>query len=145
MLDGVFALAAVAVAFGIVVRFGGSLPSQVVRTMHVGFLCLVAGAMLANHRAERPAMRPLGWVIGLVGFAVGLYHWALYNDLVNRAGDLTQADMVVGIAALVILIYLVWRVMGRPCRSWPAPSWPTACSATCCRAPRPSRLRRSSR
>jgi TRAP transporter 4TM/12TM fusion protein len=110
--DGLVALAAVVLAFVLVARFAGSLPSQVVRTVHVGFLCLVAGAMLANHRAGTPALRALGWGIGLVGFAVGLYHWALYNDLVNRAGDLTPVDMTVGIAALAVLFFLVWRVMG---------------------------------
>ncbi|HEX2135619.1 MAG TPA: TRAP transporter large permease subunit, partial [Microvirga sp.] len=112
VLDGVVALAAVALAFALVARYPGSLPSQVVRTIHVGFLCLVAGAMLANHRAGSAAMRFVGWAIGIVGFAVGLYHWALYEDLVNRAGDLTAADMTVGIAALAVLFYLVWRVMG---------------------------------
>ena len=112
VLDGLIALAAVALAFVLVARFGGSLPSQVVRTVHVGFLCLVAGAMLANHRAGTPAPRALGWGIGLVGFLVGLYHWALYDDLVNRAGELTAADMAVGIAALSVLFYLAWRIMG---------------------------------
>src|SRR5215208_499058 len=112
VLDGFIALAAVGVAFGLVARYGGSLPSQIVRTVHVGFLCLVAGAMLANHRAGTPALRTLDWGVGVLGFAVGLYHWALYDVLVNRAGDLTTSDMAVGIAALAILIYLVWRVMG---------------------------------
>ncbi|HEY8383722.1 MAG TPA: TRAP transporter permease [Microvirga sp.] len=106
------ALGAVAIAFGLVVKFGGSLPSQVVRTIHVGFLCLVAGAMLANHRAGTPTFKTIGWLVGLAGFAVGLYHWVLYYDLVNRAGELTAADRVVGITALAVLFYLVWRVMG---------------------------------
>ncbi len=112
VLDGVLALAAVALAFGIVEKFSGSLPSQVVRTIHVGFLCLVAAAMLANHRAGTTAMRVILWLVGLVGFAVGLYHWAQYYDLVNRTGDLTRLDMATGIAALAVLFYLVWRVMG---------------------------------
>src|SRR3712207_5721370 len=110
--DGVLAWLAVAVAFGLILRFGGSVPSQVVRALHVGFLCLVAGAMIANHRAGSSASRVVGWAVGLAGFGVGLYQWALYNDLVVRAGDLTSADLVSGIAALAILIYLVWRVMG---------------------------------
>jgi TRAP-type uncharacterized transport system fused permease subunit len=110
--DGVIAWLAVAGAFGLILKFGGSLPSQVVRALHVGFLCLVAGAMIGNHRATSSTARLLGWGIGIAGFAVGLYQWALYNDLVIRAGELTQADMVFGIVALVILVYLVWQVMG---------------------------------
>lgn len=112
LVDGILAWLAVAGAFGLVIKFGGSLPSQVVRSLHVGFLCLVAGAMIANHRATSSSLRSLGWAIGLAGFAVGLYQWALYDELVIRAGELTSADMVFGIAALVILIYLVWQVMG---------------------------------
>ncbi|MBB4041036.1 TRAP transporter 4TM/12TM fusion protein [Microvirga flocculans] len=112
LADGVLAWLAIAAAFGLVLWFGGSLPSQVVRALHVGFLCLVAGAMVANHRAGSSVTRAIGWLVGLAGFGVGLYHWALYNELVIRAGELTTADLVVGIAALAIIVYLVWRVMG---------------------------------
>jgi TRAP transporter 4TM/12TM fusion protein len=112
IVDGVLAWIAIAGAFGLVLWFGGSMPSQVVRTIHVGFLCLVAAAMIANHRSGSSFLRAVGWIVGVASFLVGLYHWALYEELVIRAGDLTTLDLVVGIAALAILIYLVWRVMG---------------------------------
>jgi TRAP transporter 4TM/12TM fusion protein len=112
VLEPVIALATLGFTFLIIVKFSGSLPSQVVRTIHVGFLCLVAGAMLANHRARTSFGRTAGWALGTVGFAVGLYHWGFYEDLVNRAGDPTLADLVVGTSAISILFYLVWRVMG---------------------------------
>jgi TRAP transporter 4TM/12TM fusion protein len=112
VIDGVMALLTLAITYGLIYKFGASLPSQIVRALHVGFLCLVAGAMLANHRAQNPLSWYLGWGIGLAGFAVGLYHWTFYDDLVSRAGELTQADLVVGIAVIAILLYLVWRVMG---------------------------------
>ncbi|MBQ0823969.1 TRAP transporter permease [Microvirga terrae] len=112
ILDGVLAWIAIAGAFGLVLWFGGSMPSQVVRTIHVGFLCLVAGAMIANHRSGSSSLRAVGWIVGVTSFLVGLYHWALYEELVIRAGELTTLDLVVGIAGLAILIYLIWRVMG---------------------------------
>lgn len=112
ILNGVLAWIAVAGAFGLVLWFGGSMPSQVVRTIHVGFLCLVAGAMIANHRSGSSSLRAFGWIVGVASFLVGLYHWAFYEELVIRAGELTTLDLIVGIAALAILIYLVWRVMG---------------------------------
>jgi TRAP transporter 4TM/12TM fusion protein len=112
VVDGAMALAAILVAFGLAIKFSGGVPSQVVRALHVGFLSLVAGAMIANHRATTPSLRAVGWAIGLVGFVVGLYHWGLYYELVNRAGDLTLADRVIGIAALAVLFFLVWQVMG---------------------------------
>ncbi|QRM28956.1 TRAP transporter permease [Microvirga sp. VF16] len=112
IVDGVLAWLAIAGAFGLVLWFGGSMPSQVVRTIHVGFLCLVAGAMIANHRSGSSSLRAVGWIVGIVSFLVGLYHWALYEELIVRAGELTTLDLVVGIAGLAILIYLIWRVMG---------------------------------
>jgi len=110
--EALFAFVPLIVTFVLLARFAGGVPSQIVRTIHVGFLCLVAGGMLANHRAAGPAAKAFAWGLGLVGFVVGLYHWTLYYDLVNRAGDLTNADAIVGIAALAVLFILVWRVMG---------------------------------
>ena len=112
IVDGAMAWLAVAGAFGLVLWFGGSMPSQVVRTIHVGFLCLVAGAMIANHRSGSSSLRAVGWIVGVASFLVGLYHWALYEELIVRAGELTTLDLIVGIAGIAILIYLIWRVMG---------------------------------
>ncbi|HZH53648.1 MAG TPA: TRAP transporter permease [Microvirga sp.] len=112
VVDGALALLTLAVTYGLILKFSGGLPSQVVRAIHVGFLCLVAGAMLANHRAGSALTYALGWVVGLIGFGIGLYHWALYDELVIRAGEVTPADLAVGITAIAVLFYLVWRVMG---------------------------------
>ncbi len=112
VLDGVVALLALAAVAFIIDKFTGSLPSMVVRTMHVGFLCLVAGGFLANHRAENRLTFALAWILGAAGFAVGLYHWAFYEDLVIRAGEVTDADRIVGIVAIGLLFYFVWRIMG---------------------------------
>lgn len=87
------------------------LPTQVLRTIHVGFLILVAAALLANHKTSG-VLRVIGWLAGLVGFGVGLYHWIFYLDLVNRAGELTQPDLIVGITGLVILFAVSWVIMG---------------------------------
>ncbi|WP_445504633.1 TRAP transporter permease [Microvirga sp. G4-2] len=112
VINGALALVSLAVTYLLIFKFPGSLPSQVVRALHVGFLCLVAGAMLANHKARNPVTVALGWIVGLIGFGIGVYHWALYEQLVARSGELTQSDLVVGIAAIAVLFYLVWRVMG---------------------------------
>jgi TRAP transporter 4TM/12TM fusion protein len=88
------------------------LPTQVLRTVHVGFLVLVASALVANHTFEHPLAKALGWAAGLAGFGVGLYHWIFYLDLVNRAGELTHLDMAVGLTGLVLLFAVSWRLMG---------------------------------
>ena len=73
---------------------------------------LIACGLLANADETAPPARAFWWAVGIIGFAVGLYHWWNYMELVNRAGELTDADMVVGIAALAVLFLLVWRAMG---------------------------------
>ncbi len=112
LLYGLVAVVPLATAVVIMDRFGGGLPSQVLRTLHVGFLVLVAAALYANHNAPNAPLKGLGWALGLAGFAVGLYHWFFYNDLVNRAGELTGADFVVGITALVLLFIACWMYLG---------------------------------
>src|SRR3954462_3220852 len=106
------------------------LPSQVLRAVHVGFLVLVSSALIANHRAHsRPALA-LGWALGVIGFLIGLYHWAFYAELVNRTDELnaidapailsgfsgvdatTVLDFAVGVVNLVVLFVVAWRMMG---------------------------------
>jgi TRAP transporter 4TM/12TM fusion protein len=99
-------------AFQIATAVYAILPTQVLRTVHVGFLVLVAGALVANHKAPGRALQALGWLVAIIGFGVGLYHWVFYLDLVNRAGELTQADLAVGITGMVILFAVAWILMG---------------------------------
>src|SRR3954451_13281830 len=70
------------ILFGIAIAFSvfqlatsvyAILPSQVLRTVHVGFLVLVASALVANHRSRSPVALALGWGMGIIGFLVGLY------------------------------------------------------------------------
>ena len=112
-LDGVLGWLAVAGRLRPHPQFGGQLPSQVVRAIHVGLP--VPGRRRDGRQPPvraRPSLRIVGWGIGVAGFASGSTNGVSTTSCMVRAGELTQLDMVVGIAALVILIYLVWRVMG---------------------------------
>ncbi len=112
VLDGLLALLAMLASFIILARFGGGMPSQVLRSVHVGFLGLLAGGMLAHHRAYSATGKALWWAVGVLAVIAGLYHWEFYRDLVTRAGFLTSADLVVGVTATITLFLLVWRVLG---------------------------------
>jgi TRAP transporter 4TM/12TM fusion protein len=112
MGEAVLAFAMLLGAFELVSLYTGTLPNQVVRTLHVGFLCLTACGLLANAEETSPAGRIFWWAVGVLGFLVGLYHWWNYVELVNRAGEVTTADAVVGLTALAVLFLLVWRAMG---------------------------------
>ena len=86
--------------------------TQILRAVHVGFLILVACALVANHSAPTKLWKAAIWAFGLAGFGIGLYHWIFYFDLVNAAGDLSRTDLTIGVASLVILFAISWRLMG---------------------------------
>src|SRR5207237_924119 len=46
------------------------------------------------------------------GFAAGLYHWVFEAELVQRAGEMTPADMVVGAVTIVLVFEAARRIMG---------------------------------
>lgn len=112
-----------AVAFWIAVAFSafqiwtaayGTLPSQVVRAMHVGFLLLLGFGLIANLVARRPLTRAAYWVLALLGFGTGLYNWVFYTDIIRRSGFLTPADIIVGSILIVLVFDLSRRLMGWP-------------------------------
>ena len=100
----------VAIAFStfqLVTAAFSPLSSDIVRAVHVGFLLLVVFALYAPF-----GIKALGWAIGLVGFATGIYHWVYEADLIQRAGELTRFDMVVGIVLIVLVFEAARRVLG---------------------------------
>jgi TRAP transporter 4TM/12TM fusion protein len=98
--------------FQIAMSLYAILPAEVIRAIHVGFLCLVASALFANHRAGSPVGFSIGWAIGIAAMGVALYQWVFHTELLLRSGDRSTADIVVGLVAIAILFVLVWRLMG---------------------------------
>ena len=88
------------------------LSSQVIRVIHVGFVLLLIFALFPPMGGRSRSWRALGWLLGLTGFATGLYQWLFEADLTLRSGDLTQADWVVGLALIVLVFEAARRVMG---------------------------------
>lgn len=100
--------------FQIYIAAYGSLPSQVVRAMHVGFLLLLGFALIANLRAKSAAAKAAFWTLGVLGFATGLYNWVFYADLIRRSGFLTTPDLIVGAVLVVLVFEAARRLMGLP-------------------------------
>lgn len=98
-------------AFQIVAASFHPLSSQVIRAIHVGFVLWMVFILFPPHWGRLRVER-LGWLLGLAGFAFGLYHWVFEAELTWRAGDLTRLDAVVGIATLLLLFEASRRVMG---------------------------------
>ncbi|MFG1294285.1 TRAP transporter permease [Xanthobacter variabilis] len=106
----VFWIAVLFSTFQIITAAWSPLPSQIVRSVHVGFLLLVVFAIAGNHRegAKRYAL----WGLGIASFIVGLYHWVFYSDLIARAGDPSTMDIVVGTIAVILVFEGSRRLMG---------------------------------
>ncbi|MGE4244383.1 MAG: TRAP transporter permease [Parvibaculaceae bacterium] len=91
----------------------GTLPSQVVRGMHVGFLLLLGFALVGNAAGRSTAARSAFWILGGLGFLTGLYQWIEYAPLLLRAGGfLNHFDLAVGVAMIVLVFEATRRIMG---------------------------------
>ena len=92
----------------------GTLPSQVVRAMHVGFLLLLGFALIGNLVAKSKAGKIWFWMLGIAGFLTGIYNWIHYNDLILRSGFLTPLDLTVATVMIVLVFEGARRLMGLP-------------------------------
>jgi TRAP transporter 4TM/12TM fusion protein len=109
-----FAIAVAFAAFQLYAAAYGALPSQVVRAMHVGFLLLLAFALIGNLRARTAAGRAWFWALGLAGFLTGVYNWVFYADLIRRSSFLTTPDLVVGAVLILLVFEAARRLIGLP-------------------------------
>lgn len=108
---GVFWSALAFSVFQLVVTVFNPLSSTVVRAMHVGFLLLLT-FQLHTWRGRAGKTGGVSLLAGLVALGLSAYHWVYEADLVQRAGDLTTADMMVGIILLALLFDAARRIMG---------------------------------
>jgi len=111
LTGAVFAVAIAFSSFQIVTAAFSPISSQVVRAIHVGFVLLMVFALYAPGRGQR-RRTALAWVIGGIGFVFSFYHWVFEADLTQRAGEMTDADMVVGLVTLALVFEAARRVMG---------------------------------
>lgn len=92
----------------------GTLPSQIVRAMHVGFLLLLGFVLIGNLVAKTRAGQAFFWALGILGFLTGIYQWVEYAPLIRRTGFLNQMDLVMGTILIVLVFEGARRLMGWP-------------------------------
>ncbi|MET0775684.1 MAG: TRAP transporter permease [Pseudomonas mandelii] len=97
--------------FQIVTAAFAPVSSQVLRAVHVGFLLWVVFLSCPAYGRARP-WQPLAWILSLAGITTALYQWFFEADLIQRSGDLTTADMVVGLVLIALVFEAARRVMG---------------------------------
>lgn len=88
--------------------------SIVVRALHVGGLLFLTFALFRFQPSKTGhAAPPLwDWALGVLALAIGFYQWVFEGDLIQRAGDPNQVDLVVGVLALILLVEGARRIMG---------------------------------
>nr|BFE96019.1 hypothetical protein GCM10020185_65550 [Pseudomonas brassicacearum subsp. brassicacearum] len=97
--------------FQIVTAAFSPVSSIVLRAVHVGFLLWVVFLSYPAYGKQRP-WQPLAWVLSLGSVATALYQWVFEADLIQRSGDLTTADMIIGVILIVLVFEAARRVMG---------------------------------
>ena len=87
------------------------LPSEVVRSLHVGFLLTLLFGLIANRRVSAGATA--FWAaLAVISFLAGLYHWVFYAELIQRAGAPSTADILAGVLVVGLVFLAGFRLMG---------------------------------
>ena len=108
----VYGFAIVFSAFQLWTAAFSPLQSIVVRSVHVGFLMLLTFTLLSRRRATRGLAFYADWALGIGGFLLGFYHWIFEEALVQRSGDPTTLDIVIGVIVVALVFEVGRRVMG---------------------------------
>ena len=111
MLRVVFYSAILFSVFQLVTSAFSPLSSTVVRALHVGFLLLLT-FLLHPWQGGQGRTRLATKAVGFGALLLSGYHWIYEADLVERAGELTQSDMAVGVITLVLVFEAARRIMG---------------------------------
>ncbi len=101
-------------AYQLTVAAFAPLSSLIMRSIHVGFLLLLIFLLypLVKRGRQMTRIPPYDWVLALAGFALGLYQWMFEAALIQRAGDPTMSDLVVGTVLIVLVFEAARRVLG---------------------------------
>ena len=109
-------VAGVAIAFSayqLVIAAFTPLSSLITRSVHVGFLLLLAYLIYpVSKRADRRHIPWYDWGLAATGFGLAFYHWVFEAALIQRSGDPTSADLVVGTLVVVLVFEAARRALG---------------------------------
>ncbi|MGE5669456.1 MAG: TRAP transporter permease [Betaproteobacteria bacterium] len=109
-------VAGVALAFStyqLIIAAFAPLSSLPTRSIHVGFLLALAFLIHPiSAKANRRRIAIHDGLIALLCFTIGLYHLVFEQQLIQRAGDPSMTDLVVGAIFIVLLFEGARRVLG---------------------------------
>ena len=101
-------------AYQLMVAGFSPLSSLVTRAFHVGFLLLITFLLYPVVQRAKPQTHIpwYDWVLALTGFGLAFYHWIYEADLIQRSGDPTMIDLVVGSVVVLLVFEAARRVLG---------------------------------
>ena len=101
-------------AYQLTIAAFAPLSSLITRSLHVGFLLLLVFVLYPMRKRGKAMTRVpmLDWLLALLGFALGLYQWVFESALIQRAGDPTLTDLVVGTTVVILVFEAARRVLG---------------------------------
>jgi TRAP transporter 4TM/12TM fusion protein len=109
-------VAGVALAFSVyqlLIAAFAPLSSLPTRSIHVGFLLALAFLIYPiSSRANRTRIAVHDTLLALLAFALALYHLVFEAALIQRSGDPSTADLVVGALFIVLVFEAARRVLG---------------------------------
>ncbi|HEY5365034.1 MAG TPA: TRAP transporter permease, partial [Casimicrobiaceae bacterium] len=109
-------VAAVALAFSsyqLVIAAFAPLSSLPTRSLHVGFLLALAFSI--NAAGKWAARTRIPWYdagLAVLAFAISTYHLIFEGALIQRSGDPSTLDLVVGVAFIILVFEGARRVLG---------------------------------
>ncbi len=95
----------------------GMLTAQLQRSIHLGFALALIFLLFPARKKDRGRKHKVAWydmILAILGVAVGAY-WPLFIDeIVMRAGRLTEIDFYVGLLAVLLVLEATRRAVGLP-------------------------------
>ncbi|HEX6957786.1 MAG TPA: TRAP transporter permease [Ferrovibrio sp.] len=109
----VFVIAIAFTFFQIITAAFSPLSTLVLRSVHVGFLLTLTYLLFRFRRGDHSDRAPwYDMALAAIAFVLSFYHWIFEGDLIQRAGDPSTMDLVVGTIMTVMVIEAARRVMG---------------------------------
>lgn len=109
-------IAALALAFSAYQLYTAAfspLSSLVMRSLHVGFLLLLTFCLFpAWYGASRARVAWYDWLLGAGAGALAFYHWVFEAELIQRSGDPSTTDLIVGALVIVLVFEAARRIVG---------------------------------
>ncbi len=89
------------------------LSSLVMRALHVGFLLALTFILFPLHKGSRhDRVAPGDWLLAGTAFLLACYQWVFEVDLIQRAGDPSTVDLLVGTAMIALVFEAARRILG---------------------------------